>query len=191
MLYPIKCMITWEKSVMWSSKWSIACCRPGHAFSGDYHEYFFLNTDTESVVYLMLANHILRKLYPDFMVTIAEVSTGFCMLLHCLDQTWDWQCTGWIHGLEKEFRKSFMNEHVRSGHEFRRTDLFIMCVGSLTDLNIEQSMWENVIMNITHLCPRCAICPLSSVWSRKLSVFTRVRFNLFEQIGSYASVFSN
>ena len=30
----------------------------GTAFSGDYNEYFGLNTDTEAVVYLMLANHL-------------------------------------------------------------------------------------------------------------------------------------
>jgi len=42
-------------------------------FSGHYDEYFGLGTDTESLVYLMLANHMLHKLYPTFMVTIAEV----------------------------------------------------------------------------------------------------------------------
>jgi len=45
----------------------------GEGFSGDYNEYFRLNTDTESVVYLMLANHMLHSTYP-FMITIAEVS---------------------------------------------------------------------------------------------------------------------
>lgn len=45
----------------------------GHGFSGDYSEYFGLNTDTESLVYLMLSNHMLHSLYPDFMITIAEV----------------------------------------------------------------------------------------------------------------------
>ncbi len=46
----------------------------GTGFSGDYNEYFGLNTDTESVVYLMLANHLLHKYYP-FMITVAEVNT--------------------------------------------------------------------------------------------------------------------
>ena len=45
----------------------------GQGFSGDYNEYFGLNTDTESVVYFMLANHFLHSKYP-FMITIAEVS---------------------------------------------------------------------------------------------------------------------
>lgn len=44
----------------------------GQGFSGDYNEYFGINTDTESVVYLMLANHMLHSTYP-FMITIAEV----------------------------------------------------------------------------------------------------------------------
>ena len=32
----------------------------GTAFSGDYNEYFGINTDTEAVVYLMLANQLGR-----------------------------------------------------------------------------------------------------------------------------------
>lgn len=46
----------------------------GHGFSGDYGEYFGLNTDTDSLVYLMLSNQMLRSLYPDFVITIAEVN---------------------------------------------------------------------------------------------------------------------
>ncbi|KAL5007568.1 hypothetical protein ScPMuIL_016374 [Solemya velum] len=48
----------------------------GHGFSGDYNEYFGLNTDTESLVYLMLSNYMLHKLYPDFMITVAEDVSG-------------------------------------------------------------------------------------------------------------------
>ena len=33
----------------------------GQGFSGDYHEYFGLNTDTDAVVYLMLANYLVEK----------------------------------------------------------------------------------------------------------------------------------
>ncbi len=44
----------------------------GDGFSGGYHEYFGLNTDTESLTYLTLANYMLHKFYP-FMITIAEV----------------------------------------------------------------------------------------------------------------------
>jgi len=49
------------------------CAVVGHGFSGHYDEYFGLNTDTESLVYLMLANHMLHTYYP-FVITVAEVS---------------------------------------------------------------------------------------------------------------------
>lgn len=44
----------------------------GAGFSGDYNEYFGMSTDTESVVYLMMANFMLKSLYPES-ITIAEV----------------------------------------------------------------------------------------------------------------------
>ena len=47
----------------------------GQGFSGHYDEYFGLNVDTEALVYLMLANDILHKLYPQC-VTIAEDVSG-------------------------------------------------------------------------------------------------------------------
>ncbi|XP_013789384.1 1,4-alpha-glucan-branching enzyme-like [Limulus polyphemus] len=47
----------------------------GHGFSGDYNEYFGLNTDTESLNYLMVANHMLHELYPEI-ITIAEDVSG-------------------------------------------------------------------------------------------------------------------
>ena len=51
---------------------SSCCATAGHAFSGHYDEYFGLNTDTESIVYVMLANHMLHTYYP-FIITVAEV----------------------------------------------------------------------------------------------------------------------
>lgn len=53
------------------------CCFAGHGFSGHYDEYFGLNTDTESLVYLMVSNHLLHSLYSDFIVTVAEVKADF------------------------------------------------------------------------------------------------------------------
>lgn len=44
----------------------------GQGFSGHYDEYFGLSVDIEAIVYLMLANHILHKLYPEI-TTIGEV----------------------------------------------------------------------------------------------------------------------
>ena len=46
-----------------------------NGFSGDYNEYFGLNTDTEALVYLMLANHLLHQMSPE-MITIAEDVSG-------------------------------------------------------------------------------------------------------------------
>lgn len=47
----------------------------GQGFSGHYDEYYGLNVDIEGVVYLMLANHMLHKFYPEI-VTIAEDVSG-------------------------------------------------------------------------------------------------------------------
>ncbi|KAF7261467.1 hypothetical protein EG68_01170 [Paragonimus skrjabini miyazakii] len=45
------------------------------SFSGNYGEYFGLSVDTESLTYLMLANHFLHNKYP-FIITIAEEVSG-------------------------------------------------------------------------------------------------------------------
>jgi 1,4-alpha-glucan branching enzyme len=47
----------------------------GTGFSGGYHEYFGAEVDEEAVVYLMLANEMLHKLYPEC-ITIAEDVSG-------------------------------------------------------------------------------------------------------------------
>ncbi|CAG8650351.1 15874_t:CDS:10 [Funneliformis caledonium] len=47
----------------------------GTGFSGDYHEYFGDTVDEEGVVYLMLANEMIHKLYPR-MITVAEDVSG-------------------------------------------------------------------------------------------------------------------
>jgi 1,4-alpha-glucan branching enzyme len=47
----------------------------GQGFSGDYNEYFGLNTDTEALVYLMLANHLVHSCIPEG-ITIAEDVSG-------------------------------------------------------------------------------------------------------------------
>ena len=56
----------------------------GQAFSGNYDEYFGLGTDCESLIYLMLANHMLHKFYPSFMMTIAEVHLLLLLQYTCL-----------------------------------------------------------------------------------------------------------
>ncbi|KAF9162477.1 alpha-1,4-glucan branching enzyme [Actinomortierella ambigua] len=47
----------------------------GFGFSGNYNEYFGDNVDLEAVVYLMVANDMLHKLYPN-VITIAEDVSG-------------------------------------------------------------------------------------------------------------------
>lgn len=57
----------------------------GQGFSGHYDEYFGLNTDTESLGYLMLANHMLHRFYP-FIVTIAEEVSGMPALCRPVEE---------------------------------------------------------------------------------------------------------
>ena len=45
----------------------------GHGFGGDYPDYYGLGVDTESLIYLMLANDMLHTIYPN-VITIAEVN---------------------------------------------------------------------------------------------------------------------
>uniref|UniRef100_A0A671P682 1,4-alpha-glucan branching enzyme n=1 Tax=Sinocyclocheilus anshuiensis TaxID=1608454 RepID=A0A671P682_9TELE len=47
----------------------------GHHFWGNYSEYFGMHVDEDALVYLMLANHILHKLYPQC-ITVAEDVSG-------------------------------------------------------------------------------------------------------------------
>lgn len=44
------------------------------SFSGNYSEYFGINTDVEAVVYLMLANDLIHDLYPNATVIAEDVS---------------------------------------------------------------------------------------------------------------------
>jgi len=48
----------------------------GEGFSGDYNEYFGLNTDTDALVYLMLANELVQRLLPNQGITVAEDVSG-------------------------------------------------------------------------------------------------------------------
>ncbi|XP_003748235.1 1,4-alpha-glucan-branching enzyme isoform X2 [Galendromus occidentalis] len=57
----------------------------GHGFSGDYNEYFGMNVDTESLIYLMLANAMTHELFPGS-VTIAEDVSGMPALCRPVDE---------------------------------------------------------------------------------------------------------
>ncbi|XP_031565717.1 1,4-alpha-glucan-branching enzyme-like isoform X2 [Actinia tenebrosa] len=47
----------------------------GHGFSGGYPDFFGLGVDTESLIYLMLANDMLHTVFPE-VITIAEEVSG-------------------------------------------------------------------------------------------------------------------
>lgn len=50
-----------------------------------YHEYFGLNTDSESLVYLMLANATVKKFHPD-VISIAEDVSGMPALCRPVEE---------------------------------------------------------------------------------------------------------
>ncbi|CAL4124896.1 unnamed protein product, partial [Meganyctiphanes norvegica] len=57
----------------------------GEGFSGSYHEYYGLNVDTDSLVYLMLANHMMHTLHQDC-ITIAEDVSGMPALCRPVEE---------------------------------------------------------------------------------------------------------
>jgi len=57
----------------------------GEGFSGHYDEYFGLNVDTEALVYLMLANYMVHKLYPDA-ITVSEDVSGMPALCRPVEE---------------------------------------------------------------------------------------------------------
>ncbi|CAF0704329.1 unnamed protein product [Brachionus calyciflorus] len=56
-----------------------------HGFSGNYDEYFGLATDTDSFLYMMLANYLLHQHYSE-VVTIAEDVSGMPTLCRPVDE---------------------------------------------------------------------------------------------------------
>mmetsp|Transcript_66966 Transcript_66966/g.160397 ORF Transcript_66966/g.160397 Transcript_66966/m.160397 type:complete len:1446 (+) Transcript_66966:129-4466(+) len=48
----------------------------GKGYSGGYHEYFGLDADIESHIYLMLANDLIHRLLPNTAITVAEDVSG-------------------------------------------------------------------------------------------------------------------
>ncbi|KAF2360613.1 Alpha-amylase/branching enzyme C-terminal all beta [Trinorchestia longiramus] len=57
----------------------------GEGFSGDYNEYFGLNVDTEALGYLMLANFMLHKYYPN-VITVSEDVSGMPALCRPVEE---------------------------------------------------------------------------------------------------------
>ncbi|RXN06825.1 glycoside hydrolase family 13 [Labeo rohita] len=57
----------------------------GTSFSGNYSEYFGTHVDEDALVYLMLANHILHRLYPQC-ITVAEDVSGMPGLCRSIEE---------------------------------------------------------------------------------------------------------
>lgn len=100
----------------------------GHGFSGNYHsEYFGLNTDTEALNYLTLANHMLHHFYPE-MITIAEEVSGMPALCRPIDeggQGFDYRLSmgipdRWIELLKKTADEDWSMEQLVAVLENRR-----------------------------------------------------------------------
>lgn len=90
----------------------------GHGFSGDYNEYFGLNVDTESLVYLMLANHVIRMLHPNA-ITIAEDVSGMPALCRPVDEGgggFDYRLGMAIPDLWIKMLKEIKDEDWNMGH---------------------------------------------------------------------------
>jgi 1,4-alpha-glucan branching enzyme len=73
-------------------------------FTGNYKEYFSLDTDVDAVVYMMLANHLMHKLLPKATVVAEDVS-GMPVLRRPVseggigfDYAWQWLflIDGWV-----------------------------------------------------------------------------------------------
>lgn len=58
----------------------------GSGFSGDYNEYYGPNTDSEAVVYLMLANELVKRLLPKSGITVAEDVSGMPALCRPVEE---------------------------------------------------------------------------------------------------------
>ena len=55
------------------------------SFTGNYKEYFGLDTNVDAVVYMMLANHLMHKLLPEATVVAEDVS-GMPVLCRSVDE---------------------------------------------------------------------------------------------------------
>lgn len=90
----------------------------GHGFSGDYNEYFGLNVDTESLVYLMLANHVIHTFHPNA-ITIAEDVSGMPALCRPVDEGgggFDYRLGMAIPDLWIKLLKEIKDEDWNMGH---------------------------------------------------------------------------
>ncbi len=89
----------------------------GQAFTG-YHDYFTMNTDTEAVTYLQLANELVRQVNPNA-ITIAEDTSALPGL--CLPVSWgglgfDYRLAMGVPDMWIRLLKETPDEHWDLGH---------------------------------------------------------------------------
>jgi 1,4-alpha-glucan branching enzyme len=99
-------------------------------FTGNYKEYFSLDTDVDAIVYMMLANHLMHKLLPEATIVAEDVS-GMPVLCRPVDEGgvgFDFRLAmaipdRWIDYLKnKEDRKWSMSEIVQTLTNRRYTE---------------------------------------------------------------------
>ena len=88
-------------------------------FSGDYHEYFGLGTDGDALVYLMLANHLIKLLLPESGITVAEDVSGMPALCRPLEEGgtgFDYRLSMAVPDMWIKYLKELKDEEWNMGH---------------------------------------------------------------------------
>ena len=91
----------------------------GTSFSGDYHEYFGPGTDSDALVYLMLANHLVKSLLPDSGITVAEDVSGMPALCRPLEEGgtgFDYRLSMAVPDMWIKYLKELKDEDWNMGH---------------------------------------------------------------------------
>ena len=103
-------------------------------FSGDYHEYFGLGTDGDALVYLMLANHLVKLLLPESGITVAEDVSGMPALCRPLEEGgtgFDYRLSMAVPDMWIKYLKELKDEEWKLGH----------IVHTLTNRRYQEAWW--------------------------------------------------
>ncbi|KAJ3163849.1 alpha-1,4-glucan branching enzyme [Geranomyces variabilis] len=90
----------------------------GSAFGGGYDDYFGGQVDTEAIVYMMLANHIMHRLHPEIL-TIAEDVSGMptlCKPVHECGIGFDYRLAMAVPDMWIKYLKEKKDEEWEMGH---------------------------------------------------------------------------
>jgi len=88
-------------------------------YSGGYHEYFGLDADVESHVYLMLANNLIHRLLPASAVTVAEDVSGMPTLCRPVEEGgfgFDYRLAMAVPDMWIKFLKEVPDDEWNMGH---------------------------------------------------------------------------